>query len=304
MTPSFIACNPRFRQLLSLAERLAPRPDPLVIIGEPGVGKETLARRIHAASGRSGPFEILEAGRDHALLALRGHEDGAFTGSAGPRPGLLERARAGTVYIDRLEELPPLAQALLERVIDDGALRRFGAEDARALDLRIIAAARRPLAELRADGRLRSGLAFRLGALALALPPLRERPEDLPWLVEDVLARGSGPRLLTAEALDLLLVQPWPGNLRQLSAVLRAACLFAEDEVLEASAVARALEERPARSRFQALLRRQRQELRGAIDGALARHGGRKGRAADSLGLSRHAFRRLRERLAQSDEAP
>ncbi|MGH7525895.1 MAG: sigma-54-dependent transcriptional regulator [Gemmatimonadales bacterium] len=222
------------RDLLELASRVARHNTTVLITGESGSGKEVIARAIHRMSPRSerGFTAINCAAIPEQLLEseLFGHMRGAFTGATSDRAGLFELADQGTLLLDEIGDLSQGLQAKLLRVLEEGEIRRLGGRDARKVDVRVIAATARPLEESVERGEFRSDLYYRLNVVRLHLPPLRERPEDVPALLAH-FARQAAQRLghpvsITPAALAALTHHSWPGNVRELrNAVERAAVL-------------------------------------------------------------------------------
>jgi two-component system, NtrC family, response regulator GlrR len=209
------------RRVYSLLERAADSHAAVLITGETGTGKDVAARAIHDASPRRDrPFVVFDcSGTVPSLLAseLFGHARGSFTGATHDRPGLAEMASGGTLFIDEVGELPEVLQPVLLRLCESGRVQRVGESESRPVDLRIIAATSRDLrSEVRAR-RFREDLYYRLNVLAITMPPLRHRLEDLPELVRALMtAEGLAPGPIEGPNLDRLLQGPWPGNVRQL----------------------------------------------------------------------------------------
>jgi transcriptional regulator with PAS, ATPase and Fis domain len=218
--------------------RIAASPINLLLHGETGAGKEVLARTVHALSKRAGPFLALNCAAVHTGLLeseLFGHERGAFTGAVQARPGLLESAAGGTVFLDEIGDLPLEVQAKLLRVIEAREVFRLGSAKPVALDVRFVAATHRDLRDDVARGAFREDLYYRLDGVTLAIPPLRERRGAILPLAERLLAEAAKrlgePRTPTLgpDAAAVLHGHAWPGNVRELRAVLERAVLLAED---------------------------------------------------------------------------
>ncbi len=224
--------------VLQAAQRAAPTRAPVLISGESGSGKEMVARLLHELSGRPGPFVALNAAVITPNLAaseLFGHVRGAFTGADRDHPGAFLAAHEGTLFLDEIGELPLDVQAILLRVVESGRLRRLGEAHETPVDVRIVAATHRNLAHRVQTGHFREDLFHRLCVIPLAVPPLRERQEDIDALACHFLATLEEPRRLAPAALARLKRHNWPGNVRELLNVLRRAVVFADGEVIQAS---------------------------------------------------------------------
>ena len=297
----FVGASAPMQAVYTQIRQVAPSRATVMITGETGTGKELAARAIHAASPRHDklfvpincaavPAEMLES-------ELFGHEKGAFTGAVKERIGKFELADGGTLFLDEITEMPLALQAKLLRVLQEGTLERLGSNRTITLDLRIIAASNRDPREAIRDGRLREDLFYRLNVFGIALPPLRERREDIPGLVAHFAAKhgraGTAP-LAEAGLYAHLAVYAWPGNVRELEnmveralvlaggGVLRSAYFVFETAPSPASADALAAEGLPSgpmNEVVEALERR-------LIDDALARSDGNKTRASALLGIS------------------
>ena len=196
---------------------------PVLVLGESGTGKEMVARAVHEASRRAGgPFEPLDCASLPETLfesELFGHERGAFTGAVQRRVGRLERASGGTLFLDEVGEIPPASQSKLLRFLENRTFERIGGAGPVTVDARVIAATHRDLRERIREGLFREDLYYRLDVVTIRVPPLRERPEDIPLLVAHFLAEGRGgpaPAGVSREAMDRLMAHPWPGNVREL----------------------------------------------------------------------------------------
>ncbi len=227
---------------MGMAHRVAPTDTAVLITGESGVGKEHLARSIHAASPRaSGPFVPVNCGALPEGLfesELFGHARGAFTGAMQDRPGLFETAERGTLLLDEVGEVPLPQQVKLLRALQEHEIRRVGENRQRKFNVRVIAATNRNLAQDVRDGRFRKDLFYRLNVVGLSIPPLRDRPEDLRDLAVTLLARIAAQmkRPITGyspDALEQILRYPWPGNIRELENAIERACALATSDLVE-----------------------------------------------------------------------
>jgi hypothetical protein len=234
------------RRVHELVDRFAPESRTVLIQGETGTGKEVLAKMIGDRSGRK-PFVTVDVTRLAPTLIesqLFGHKKGAFTGADRDFKGYFERASGGTVFIDEIAELPLELQVKLLRVIQDKTIEPLGATSPVPVDVRVIAATRQVLSEKVASGEFREDLFYRINVLQIEMPPLRERPEDIPWLVEYFLAKESLSGVVFDDAAWLpLLNHPWPGNVRELENVVSRAVIDAEHGVVSEAVVVRALKQ-------------------------------------------------------------
>ncbi|MEL6278004.1 MAG: sigma-54 dependent transcriptional regulator [Pseudomonadota bacterium] len=229
------------RQAVMLAERSAQSNIPILIEGESGVGKEVMARAIQGASDRRGkPFIAVNCGAIPENLVesiLFGHEKGAFTGATEKRLGKFQEANGGTLFLDEIGEIPPEMQVKLLRAIQEGEVDAVGAKKPVKVDIRLISATNRDLHEQVAEGRFREDLYYRLNVFPLALPPLRERREDIPDLIEHFIEKfsaeeGRNIRGIEESALALLCEYNWPGNVRQLENTVYRAVVLSDRELL------------------------------------------------------------------------
>jgi transcriptional regulator with GAF, ATPase, and Fis domain len=313
------------RPVMERVERVAGLDVPVLILGETGSGKEVVARAIHTRSRRaSGPFLRVNCGAIPAGLIdseLFGHERGSFTGAVSDRKGWFERANGGTLFLDEIGELPPDAQVRLLRVLQDGTLERVGGHRQIAVDVRIVAATHRDLYAMIAQQRFREDLWYRIAVFPIHLAPVRDRVEDIPGLATHFALRaatrfGTPPLLPTPEDLDLLIRYPWPGNVREVAAVMERAVILGDGHRLE---VARALGPLPPPRSEEAVAAAGRvpgaaapvasgeeralrldAAMAAHIEGALARARGRiegEGGAADLLGINPHTLRARMRKL-------
>jgi len=229
------------RSVFGALERIGPTRLSVVLRGETGTGKELAARGLHAVSARArGPFVVFDcaAVTEHLVAAeLFGHERGAFTGADRARAGAFELADGGTLFLDEMGDLPLTLQPQLLRVLERREIKRLGAEQPLDVDVRVVCATHHNLEQLVAKGGFRDDLYFRLAEVEVKLPPLREHLEDVPLLVERILAEearhGSKVQRLSAAAMELLQSRTWPGNVRELRNVVRRAVALAAGEVVE-----------------------------------------------------------------------
>jgi two-component system NtrC family response regulator len=230
-----VAHGETMQRLLDTAVRVAESDATVLILGESGTGKELLARGLHHHSPRSeGPFITVNCPAiPESLLEseLFGHVKGAFTGALRDRAGKFEQANGGTVFLDEIGDLRDDLQAKLLRVIQERQVERLGASEPRQVDVRIIAATHHDLATRVREGTFRQDLYYRLSVIPLVLPPLRERPEDIPYLVDDLIRRRAGDRNIEIEdeTLRLLTLYSWPGNVRELENVVERALILSRD---------------------------------------------------------------------------
>jgi DNA-binding NtrC family response regulator len=242
--------------LFSYVEAVAPSPQPLLVTGESGVGKELVARAAHDLSGRQGPFVALNAaGLDDAVFAdtLFGHSRGAFTGADQPRRGLVEEAAGGTLLLDEIGDLSTASQVKLLRLLQEGEYYPLGADRPKRLRARLVVATHHDLAARQAAGTFRRDLYYRLCTHQVRVPPLRERKDDLPLLLDHLLGEAAaalGKRKPTAprQLVQLLATHPFPGNVRELRAMVFNAVSLHQGGVLSTEPFAQHLD-RPAAER-------------------------------------------------------
>jgi DNA-binding NtrC family response regulator len=281
------------QNVLTTIVRLARTDVTLTFTGETGTGKDVLAHLLHHESPRRAePFVVFDCSAVASTLVeseIFGHERGAFTGAVAAHSGAFERARGGTLFLDEVGELPIDLQPKLLRVLENRCFRRVGGTRDRPLDVRVVAATNRDLAALVATRHFREDLYFRLAAAVVSVPPLRERLDDLPFLLESLLQDlgGAGIRIPKA-SLQLLASHSWPGNVRELKNVLASALAFVDGGVLEPAQLRIA----PAASQASTLDRlalgghRLDSIERTAIRQTLRQTGGNKTQAAQVLGIA------------------
>jgi two-component system response regulator HydG len=292
-----IGKSKRFVEVLRLAEHVAPTDSTVLIQGESGTGKEVVARYIHNLSIRSdGPFLSINCGAlpENLLESeLFGHVKGSFTGAVRDKQGLFAAARGGSFFLDEVGEMPPSLQVKLLRVIQEREVIPVGATEAIPVDVRIIAATNRDLEEEVRRGNFRSDLFYRLNVIAVNLPALRERRDDLISLIELFLENlgqetGSEAKALSQDALDAVTVYEWPGNVRELENALEHAVVLSKSNLIEAGA----LPERITKRKKEPLVAERSYKNptlevieRAYIMYVLQAEGGNKTRAAEVLGI-------------------
>jgi DNA-binding NtrC family response regulator len=305
-----ISGSPRMRTVFELALAASHSDTPVLITGETGTGKELIARAIHANSRRAKrafvPLNCAALPRDLVESELFGHRRGAFSGALQDHPGLFVAAHGGTLLLDEITELPVEAQAKLLRVLQDGEVRAVGGLESRRVDVRIVASTNQTLTAMREHG-LRHDLFYRLSVLVIEVPPLRERRDDLPLLVNHFLSRlrdrgATGVERLDPDALECLAGYSFPGNVRELENLLESivVALPPARSVITLGDIRAALRtsgRRPSAQPDGNLLPLRLEELEAwAIREALQRSQGNKRQAARLLGISRDTlYRKLNE---------
>jgi DNA-binding NtrC family response regulator len=301
-TPEVVTQYAPMHAVLSLLERVATTDSPVLITGEPGTGKRLLARAIHRLSGRVGP--LVEA--DSRVMAesvldveLFGHERGAFTGAIARKPGLIELAANGTLFIDDVGVLSAKLQSKLARALEHGSFFRIGGTQKVDIAVRLVTSSHHDLEQAAKEGRFREDLLYRLNVVTVALPPLRERAVDIPLLAQHFLTHVAGPSAqgFTADAIALLQDYPWPGNIRELQNVIERVALLTRDSAQEIRAQDLPLANAPSASRVAVGSPTTLADLeRQHIEAVLAQTNWHQGEAAKLLGISsKTLYRKIRE---------
>ncbi len=311
-SPGIVAESEAMRSALDLIAKVAPHRTTVLITGASGTGKEVLARELHRLSARSAfPFVAVNcAAIPEALLEseLFGHVRGAFTGAVGDHAGLFAQAEGGTIFLDEIGDLPPALQVKLLRVLQNGEIRRVGDRSSRRVDTRVVAATARDLEAAIGTGDFREDLYYRLNVVSVRIPPLAERPEDVPPLIRHLLDRhagrtGAAPPAIAPEAMRALLEYDWPGNVRELENALERAMVLAQGGPIRVEdlpprvrgeGTSNAAQVAPAREL--SLRRRAGAAEEAAVREALERCGGNRRGAAEALGISvRSLFYKLKQ---------
>ena len=234
--------HPKIAEVLKLIKRVAPTNGRVLITGESGTGKELVARAVHRDSARSDKpmIKVNCAAIPHSLVEseLFGHEKGSFTGASKLRKGVFELADGGTLFLDEVGELSLDVQAKLLRALQNGEIQRVGAEKVINVDVRLLAATNRELAEMVQSGEFREDLFYRLNVVTLQLPPLRERQSDisslaLVFLEEACVEHSLGQRILGPEAMKQLIAHQWPGNIRELKNLVERTAILSEEPTID-----------------------------------------------------------------------
>ncbi len=237
----FIGKSPAIQSLIRTAQKIADSTAIVQIQGPSGTGKELIAHLIHTSSPRKNrPFVIVNcASIPDALLEseLFGHEKGAFTNAYAMKQGLVEVANGGTLFLDEVGDISPMIQPKLLRFLETGEFRRVGGTNAMKVDVRIVSATNKDLQKEVEAGRFREDLLYRLNVVTLRIPPLKDRKEDIPLLIEKFLEKrikGKAQKRLSDEALQVLLQYDWPGNVREMEHVIEGAVILSHDEIITA----------------------------------------------------------------------
>jgi two-component system response regulator PilR (NtrC family) len=309
--------SPELRKILELIPRIAAATSNVLITGESGTGKELIAKAIHRESPRKDkPFVVVNCGSVPETLIeseLFGHKKGSFTGATATRSGLFEAAHQGTLFLDEMAELPPPVQVKLLRAVQEKTFKMVGGSEEISVDVRIISATNRDLEREVMDGMFREDLYYRLNVINIHMPPLRERPDEIPLLAQHFLEKysdqmGKDIRKISAYALDLLKSYNFPGNIRELENIIeRSVALEASNIVLPDSLTLSSFKQTQVQSKTESVALTMPQEgidldnvlgqlEKDLLEQALERTRGAKQKAAELLGIS---FRSFRYRLAK-----
>ena len=308
----FIGSSRVMRDVFSLIEKVAPSKASVVITGQSGTGKEMVARAIHNLSPRRDrPFIAINCSAIPATLMeseIFGYERGAFTGADQRRLGCFELADGGTLFLDEVGEIPPELQAKFLRVLEEERLRRLGGKNEFAIDVRVLAATNRDLKEQIKTSHFREDLYFRLNVFNIQLPPLHDRPEDIPSLVDHFVRRfsrdgGKKIRGVTPSALKRMSDYRWPGNIRELRNSIERAVLLCDGDMIGEAHLPNDVLERDGEAAIRLPLgSRLREVNRAYIEATLTRFGGNKARTAQALGISEKTLYNKLHRYAADDE--
>jgi formate hydrogenlyase transcriptional activator len=301
MFEEIVGSSPKLREVLLQVNRVAVTDSTVLIEGETGTGKELIARAIHKRSKRSGSafIRVNCAAIPQSLIAseLFGHEKGAFTGATHQRLGRFEAAEGGTIFLDEVGELPMETQSLLLRVLQEREFERVGSSESVSVDVRVLAATNRNLKAAVADGAFRQDLFYRLNVFPIELPPLRERADDIPLLVEYLIDRygkkiGKKIRSVQNRTMELIKSYEWPGNIRELQNVVERAVILCDGETFSVDDAWLKCDAKPVTSST-SLLRTLANNERALIEAALKECKGRiagANGAAAKLGLPRQTL--------------
>ena len=306
MGDEFVGSSPQFQQLCTFVQRVAGTDSTVLILGETGVGKGVLAKLIHARSARARqPLVVVECAALHEDLLdneLFGHDRGAYTGATHSKHGLFEVAHQGTILLDEIGDVSLATQVKLLRVLETGCFRHVGGTRELRVDVRLLAATNHDLQDMMERGYFRRDLYYRINTINMEVPPLRERPGDIPTLVEHFTrrlnARFGQQRQISPAALERLCAHAWPGNVRELLHVMERAMIMSDLDLIEVEHLPPGLrDDTPA----EPIMSMRQMELR-HIKRALGAMGGNRGRTARILGISeRTLYRKIKEYDLQCD---
>jgi DNA-binding NtrC family response regulator len=304
--PAIIGSSSANRKLLEAVARIAKSDSTTLILGETGVGKELVATLLHRQSGRSErPFVAVNCAALHDELfqtEVFGHEKGAFTGAHRLKHGLFEVANGGTMFLDEVGDTSPEAQAKLLRVLETGCFRRLGGTNEITVDVRVVAATNRDLAQAATRGHFREDLYYRLATFTVTIPPLRARVDDIPELVEHFIGRFnrrfSSSKTIDPLTMEVLKDYSWPGNVRELIHVIEQSVVLCDDEVIRPEDLPPSIRAeiiQPLVADDDGLLSLGEIQRR-YITWVLGKVGGNRAKAAHALGVTERTFYRLLER--------
>jgi len=301
-----VSRSPLMQRLFEVIPAIAASPSTVLITGETGTGKELMARTVHALSRRSkGPFVALNCGAlpDTLLESeLFGYKAGAFTGATKDKPGRFALAKGGTLFLDEIGDVSPALQVRLLRVLQEHSFEPLGGTETIPTDVRIIVATNRDLTELTKNGTFREDLYYRINVVRIELPPLRRRKEDIPLLVEQLIAKynrlhHATVRGISQETLSLLMAHDWPGNVRELENIIERAFIVCPDGMIEMSHLPDGMTSHDNRSSVPTALQDARSQMESqAIRTALERNGFNRLAAARELGMHKSTlFRKIKQ---------
>jgi nitrogen regulation protein NR(I) len=328
--PPLVGASPSMRTIYDMVARVADSPSTVLITGESGTGKELIAKALHRGSSRRDrpliKVNCAAIPKDLVESELFGYQRGAFTGAVGDKPGRFELADGGTLFLDEIGEIPVEIQVKLLRAIQESEFERVGGIKTIKVDVRLIAATNRELKTLIAEGRFREDLYYRLAVVPIALPPLRERREDIPLLVHHFIEKydrrlGKSVEGIDDDALQLLVDYAWPGNIRELENLMERSVLFADGPSIHVTSLPDSLRETgagaptpiaavgplgaiaaPSGASMKEIVRQAQAELeRELISRALDETGGNVTRAAKRLQISRKSLQVKMKELGLRD---
>jgi len=308
-TGNLVVRSESLKRVMKLAEKVARHPAAVLICGETGTGKEMIAHHIHNCSLRSqGPLIDVNCAAipEHLVESeLFGYEKGAFSGADSNKQGFFELADKGTLFLDEIGDLDMKVQVKLLRVLDGAAYYRLGGNKKVSIDVRVVAATNRDLEELVGQGRFRDDLYHRLAQFKLDVPPLRDRPEDVLGIAEQVLHEHYPESVFTKDAIDALLCYRWRGNVRELRNVVFRAVLQAQNAQEEITADDLQIPGSEPGKKSSGTVSSDLDGMeRQMIFQALEKHGGNQGKAADALGISRRTLLRKLKLYREEEDKP
>jgi transcriptional regulator with PAS, ATPase and Fis domain len=297
----FGTCDPKLSEVVRMLPQIAQSDSTVLLLGESGTGKEVFARAIHKLSRRgAGPFVAINCGALPEQLMeseLFGYKSGAFTDARKDKPGRFALAEGGTLLLDEIGDLPYPMQAKILRVLQERSFEPLGGVASQPADVRVVAATNHDLERMVAEGTFRQDLYYRLGVVIIRIPPLRQRPGDIPLLIDRILGRcrlacRKNIGAVSPEAMERLVAHDYPGNIRELENILEYAAILCPGQVVGLEHLPEPLRQpvsgpAPVTGRSMEDIRRQ------AAQGAVARHGGNRNAACRELGISKDTLRRI-----------